>query len=220
MTLFESRSLRGLTGIFGGFRGKASAPNDVDLTSVQLVADVLRVAGYGQAPGRNFGRTILQIEHLHNVAGGTEIITETDPYTGGTVQTEVWEDLGDRPDLALWMLSMGVHIRGAGGIFSSSEINILYPDNYIGVKAGVTTDDPPLRNVWRSDFESPINPGPTSVIPGAGEGPVGGYPYVPLLLPRGCSIQYSSLTTGTDANGFQYASCELLALPVGLTPQR
>lgn len=224
MTKFLGRGLRYLDDLFN-FQGSEVTTGDVDLSSVQLVADVVQIAAAGRGPGANRGRALYVI--VNNHAADLVVTNSINIYTP-TTNVPPWPDLSAEQDFQLWCVDAWVSSTGV----SITEINaaicrIKYPDDtFIGATFGGSLNI--LRSIFTSYVGTSVGGAPSTMHPSinTAASTITGGPFVPqypIYLPRSTDIadptlfEFVSRTTGLSATN-AIGVFEVVAMPNGVKP--
>jgi len=209
MAKILARALTPLATVFG-IKGSQVSTEDLDLSGVQLVADVPQLAGVGRAPGGFAGRTVVMVDLSNPIASTTAKVT-VDPFTASTQQRNAWGVIAE--DFDLWVLGCSVEAVQIPTAFDVAAIHALMPALYVGL-ANATPQAPriPLYSATALTDSAESSAG----VPRWGLSLDVGARF-PIFLPRGTTLEVSVLNTGT-INLQTRSHIRLAVLPRGLVP--
>lgn len=162
MARFLSTALRPLGSIFG-LKGSIQSTDELDLSGVQLTANVLDSIAQGRGIGSNGGWAFFFSNHLHN--SQLDLSDKVTPYLGASAPSGLFLNGFKRVDpteFTVWVFDGGVqHTNGTLGASFFAALKITNDVKSIGPQGG-SVGSPPT--VWlfagKTDLLSPTLPSP------------------------------------------------------------
>lgn len=207
MTRILANALRPLGGLFG-VAGSQVSTEDIDLSSVQLVADVVRLAGVGRGQGIHEGRTTYWASHTYTVSALTE--DDIPVYAPAADAQPPWP-AAIPAEYDVWVLHCGAELSGTGmAQLDFATVSLLIPASYIGA----TPDTPAATMIPLWGAEDPIGSG----IDSSGQAAKTLFQsQMPVWCPRGSSLRFNSRSAGAG-NFTVRISATVVSMPKGCTP--